>query len=100
MGDGDPRRALHISPPLAMSPVGYARSQLLLLPFQIVGFEQDLLQVGCPHHRERHDREGKGWMWMALWSAWGVAVDPRDQSTREWQWTGCGGDRACQPQLL
>lgn len=50
MGDGDPRRALHIPPPLAMSCVGYAHSQLLLLPFQIVGFEQDLLQVGCPHH--------------------------------------------------
>lgn len=50
MGDGDPRRALHILLALAMPPVGYTHSQLLLLPFQIVGFEQDLLQVGCPHH--------------------------------------------------
>jgi len=60
-GDRDPRRVLPVSP-LPSSPFppwGDARPQLPFLPFQIVGFEQDLLQVGCPHHRERHDREGE-----------------------------------------
>lgn len=37
---------------------------------------------------------------MALRSSQGVTVDPRDQSIKEGRWMGCGGDRACQPQVL